>query len=360
MRHFVFVILFLSSFIATAQNMNLEANTILENLVNENFSVGGAIGYSIGDSIIWHSAKGYSDKNAGQQFETHTKLRMASIAKSMTAMAAMQLVEKGQLDLDAPIQTYIPDYPKHPKTQITTRHLLSHTSGISGYADAKESNIQTEYATLYEAMDLFKDRELVFEPGTKYSYTTYGYTVLGVIIENVSKLTFEKYMQDNIWDKAAMNNTGVDKFGVFLENESRLYHRKRGKGKPKEGPENNLSNRIPGGGLYTTIEDLLKFGKAILNNTFVSKKTFDLMREHHSLEKENNAYGFGWFLYNPKPNEGAIIGHSGAQMGCSSFLFIVPEKEVVVAVLTNTSRIEVGPAASQLLKIALEKVDDTD
>lgn len=79
------------------------------------------------------------------------------------------------------------------------------------------------------------------------------------------------------------------------------------------------------------------------------------MREHHSLEKERNAYGFGWFLYNPKPNEGAIIGHSGAQMGASSQLFIVPEKKVVVIVLANTSRVEVGPTANELLVLALEK-----
>ncbi|MFS4491387.1 serine hydrolase domain-containing protein [Maribacter sp. 2308TA10-17] len=360
MKHFAFGILFLVSLITTAQENRPEASTILESLVNENMAVGGAIGYSIGDSILWNSARGYSDKKAQRPFETHTKLRMASIAKSMTALAAMQLVEKGKLDIDVPIQNYIPDYPKHSGTQITTRHLLSHTSGISGYKNTKESNTQTEYASLYEAIDIFKDRELVFEPGTKYSYTTYGYTVLGVIIEKVSGQTFEKYMQHNIWDKAGMKNTGVDKFGIQVEHESRLYHRKKGKGKAKEGPENNLSNRIPGGGLYTTIEDILKFGKAVLNDVFVSKETLDLMRQHHSLEKERNAYGFGWFLYNPKPNEGAVIGHSGGQMGCSSFLLIVPEKKVVAAVLTNTSRVEVGQQAFQLLNLALEKVEDTE
>ncbi len=360
MRHFVIGILFLSSLMTAAQESTAEASVILESLVNENMAVGGAIGYSIGDSILWNSVRGYSDKKSQRPFETHTKLRMASIAKSMTALAAMQLVEKGLLDLDTPIQTYIPDYPKHQKTQITTRHLLSHTSGIAGYRDVKETRTQTEYPSLYVATGIFKDRDLLFEPGTKYTYTTYGYTVLGVIIEKVSGLTFEAYMQKNIWDKAEMRDTGVDQYGVQLENESKLYHRKRGKGKPKEGTENNLSNRIPGGGLYTTIEDILKFGKAVLNDVFVSRETLDLMRQHHSLEKERNSYGFGWFLYNPKPNEGAVIGHSGAQMGCSSLLFIVPEKEIVVAVLTNTSRVEVGPAASQLLKLASEKVVDTE
>ncbi|MEP3210527.1 MAG: serine hydrolase domain-containing protein [Maribacter sp.] len=360
MKLFVIFILSLSSIMCKAQANDAKEQAVLDDLIHNELAVGAAIGYSVGDSIMWHSAKGSSNTTEGKKMQTHTKLRMASIAKSMTALAAMQLVEKGALDLDTPIQTYIPDYPTHPKTQITTRHLLSHTSGIAGYKDAKETRTQTTYASLYDALALFKERDLLFEPGTKYTYTTYGYTVLGVIIEKVSGLTFEAYMQQNIWGRAGMKDTGVDKFGVQLENESKLYHRKGGKGKPKEGKENNLSNRIPGGGFYTTIEDILKFGKAVVNDVFVSKETLNLMRQHHSLEKERNAYGFGWFLYNPKPNEGALIGHSGAQMGCSSFLFIVPEKKVVAAVLTNTSRVEVGQAAGNLLHLALEKVDSIE
>jgi serine beta-lactamase-like protein LACTB len=84
---------------------------------------------------------------------------------------------------------------------------------------------------------------------------------------------------------------------------------------------------LPAGGFYTTLTDMLKFGNAVIDHTFVKEETLTLMRQHHSLEKENNAYGFGWFLYNKKPNEGGIIGHPGGQTGCTSFLFIVPEKK---------------------------------
>ncbi|MGK0391738.1 MAG: serine beta-lactamase-like protein LACTB [Maribacter sp.] len=128
----------------------------------------------------------------------------------------MQLIEQGKMDLDLPIQSYIPDYPKYKKIQITTRHLLSHTSGIDGYKDGRESNTTTAYATLYDALDLFKNRDLLFDPGRQYSYTTYGYTVLAAIMENVSGQTFEAYMQENIFDKAGMTNTGVEKFEEVL------------------------------------------------------------------------------------------------------------------------------------------------
>ena len=198
---------------------------------------------------------------------------------------------------------------------------------------------------------MFKDRPLLFEPGTRYSYTTYGYTVLGVIIEKVSNQTFEEYMQTNIWDIAGMDDTGIVRYEEHVDKGSLLYTRNNGKGKAKSVKENNLSNRLPGGGFYTSVNDMLKFGQAVIDHTLVSESTLDLMRQHHSLEKENNSYGFGWFLYNPKPNVGEIMGHPGAQTGCTSFLFIVPKLKVTCIILSNTSRAQssIDPIANEIL-----------
>ncbi len=333
---------------------NEQPGELLKQLVLENKVVGAAAGYTVNGKTFWQGAKGFANKATKQPFEEATKVRMASIAKSMTALAVMQLVEQNRIALDAPIQTYLPDYPKQRTTQITTRQLLSHTSGIAGYKNTKEAETKINYPRLSDAIALFKNRPLLFEPGTQYSYTTYGYTLLGAIIESVSGLTFEAYMQKHIWDIAGMTNTGVDKYGIQKDNSSNLYSRNK-KGKIKDGEENNLSNRIPGGGFYTTVGDMLKFGNAVIDNTFVQPETLSLMRQHHSLEKERNAYGFGWYLYNPKPNEGAIIGHSGGQTGCSSQLFIIPEKGIVAIVLANTSGAgkEATILASELLKLAL-------
>ncbi len=341
-----------------AQDKSLQEQ--IENMVEEQIVVGVAAGYSVDGKIIEQLVAGHADQSAQKEFTADTKVRMASIAKPMTALAIMQLVEQGRLDLEVPIQTYIPDYPRHPKTQITIKQLLSHTSGIAGYKNNKEANTVIEYATLHDAIEIFKNRDLLFEPGTQYSYTTYGYTVLGAIVETITKQSFETFIQEYIFDKAGMKNSGVKKFGVMMENESKLYHRKGGKRNAKPAVENNLSNRIPGGGLYTTLNDMFKFGDAVINNVFVKKETLDLMREHHSLEKERNAYGFGWFLYNPKPNEGAIIGHSGGQIGCSSFLYIVPEKKAVSVILANTSRTggSVDYIAINLLKASIQKANE--
>ncbi len=358
MKKYSILILLLFAFNSIAQEKNNSIQKQLDKIVTDKMVMGVAAAYSIDGKIMEQVAAGYANKKDGEKFKIDTKLRMGSIAKPMTALGVMQLVEQGKLDLDTPIQTYLPDYPKQTKTQITTRHLLSHTSGISGYKDGRESNTIKTYPTLYDALSLFKDRDLLFEPGTQYSYSTYGYTVLGAILEKVTGQTFEAYMQENIFAKAGMTNTGVEKFGEELENESKLYTRNNGKGKAKPAKENNLSNRIPAGGFYTTAVDMLKFGDAVINNRFVKEETLKLMRQHHSLEKENNAYGFGWFLYNPKPYEGAIIGHPGAQTGCTSFLFIVPEKKAISIILANTSRAQssVDTIANDLLRLSLSKI----
>lgn len=314
-----------------------DLDALFKQMVLDENAIGASAGYSLNGEMVWIAAQGLSDKNNNKPFTKETKVRMASIAKPMTAIAVMQLVEQSLIDIDKPIQTYIPDFPKQPKTQITTRHLLSHTSGLAGYKNSKEAETKITYPRLSDAVDFFKNRPLLFEPGTKYSYTSYGYTVLGLIIEKVTGVSYESYMQKNIWDVANMTNTGIDVYGVQEENASKLYRKTR-QGKLKEGKENNLSNRVPGGGFYTTVEDLLKFGNAVIDNRFIKNETLSVMRKHHSLEKDRNSYGFGWFLYAVKPNVGDVIGHSGGQTGCSSQLLIVPEQGIVTVVLANTSR----------------------
>ena len=337
-----------------SQNTSL-SKTGLDSLFYQHLSeqsiVGGAAGYSIEGKTVWSGVSGYADSESNVLFQIVTRVRMASIAKPMTAIAIMQLVEQGLIELDTPIQTYLPDYPKQGKTHITVRHLLSHTSGLDGYKNSKEAENQVNYSSLSDAVDVFKNRTLLFEPGTNYNYTTYGYTLLGMILEKVSGLTYGSYMQRHIWDMSEMTNTGIDIYGFDEGNASKLYSRKKND-KVIEGKENNLSNRVPGGGFYTTIDDMLKFGNAVINNMLIKGETLEMMRQRHSLNTESK-YGLGWFLYSPEPDEGKNIGHSGAQMGCSSQLLFYPEEAIVTVVLANTSRTEVTGLAIELLKKAL-------
>lgn len=327
------IIVFFSSI--NGQSTQLSPQAGLENMIKKEKAVGVAAGILQAGEVLWKNAAGYQDCEAKIPFSDTTRTRLASIAKPMTAIAIMQLVEQGKIDLDTDIRVYLPNFPQKNATAVTTRMLLAHTSGLGGYANAKEAQNETEYPTLTAAFDMFKERDLAFAPGTNFGYTTYGYIVLGLLIEQITGLTYEQYMQQNIWDKADMTQTGIERVGVVYDNKSKLYHAK--KRKAVEAKQNNLSNRIPGGGFYSTLNDLFKFGAAVLNNTLISEASFKTMTQISFPQPESNPYGLGWFLYGTPPNESGVIGHGGGQTGANTQLLIKPTTQTVVVVLNNTS-----------------------
>ncbi|RNC86766.1 MAG: class A beta-lactamase-related serine hydrolase [Winogradskyella sp.] len=347
------IVLTVQSLVCSSQSITEQSNKLLEAVIKEQQVVGTSASLSINGEVAWEAAVGYANKEAKIEFKIDTEIRTASIAKSMTAVAVMQLVEQGLIDIDTPIDTYIPEFIQSNTTKITTRHILTHTSGIDAYKNEKEIENKVNYKTLLDAYAVFKDRELLFEPGSNYHYTSYGYVVLGILIEKVTNESYENYMQKHIWDKAGMTHTGIEKPGIKRPNSAALYHKNR-KGKIKKAKANNLSNRIPAGGFYSTIGDLTKFGNALLSNKLVSEETLKLMCQHHSLEKVNNSYGFGFFLYGKSPNVGSIYGHNGAQTGSSTQLFIVPSLNAVIIAVSNTSGAgrEISTVAGQLIAIA--------
>lgn len=318
----------------TAQR-NVPEDQLMQELIDKKH-VGVVAAYSIDGNTQWNGEFGVRNCDSKDPFTITTYTRVASLAKPMTAIAIMQLVEAGKLDLDAAITNYIPDYPLKTGTVITTRQLIAHTSGIDGYANGKEAQNTTAYPELTDALNIFKHRELLFEPGTQFNYTSYGYVVLGVIIENISGVSYGDYMKTNIWDKAGMTDTSIERQGMTYENRSSLYH-KKSKRKVKLAEQNNLSNRTPAGGFSTTAADILAFGNAVINHTLISQETTNTMMEISYQPKEGNPYGLGFQLYGSKGTENALIGHGGGQTGTNSQLFIDPSKNIVVVCISNTS-----------------------
>ncbi len=331
------------------------ADRLLKDAVSNGECMGIAAGFSVNGMHKWQGGAGLSDEKSKEAFEASSLTRLASVAKPMTAIAIMQLFEQGKLDLDAPIQTYLPDFPVKKEGKISTRQLLQHTSGLDGYRSSKEQENTKNYAGLRDVVALFQDRNLVSEPGKAFHYTTYGYVVLGLIIEKVSGMSYETYLKANIWDKAGMTQTGIEYFNHPVPNQSKIYHRSS-KGKIKAAKRTNLSDRIPGGGIYSCVTDMLKFGDAVLNNTLVSQNTLDMMLEDPHLKEEGNAYGLGWYLYGKNPKFGNVFGHNGTQTGASTFLFLLPDQKTSIVVLSNTSGVmqRVSDIAVKLFEVAGE------
>lgn len=328
------LVLMLISFELLGQDTDPKEKFI-DDLIENHGVVGVVAAYSISGQDAWTKAKGFSNREQKIPFSVNTVSRIASIAKPMTAVAVMQLVEQELLDLHQPIQNYIPDLKKSKIGMVTTHQLLSHTSGLGAYKNNKERQNRKHFPNMKAAVGVFKNRKLKFKSGSKYGYTSYGYVVLGLVIEAVSGLSFEEYMTKNIWEAADMTQTGVEHFGERYPGMTEFYHYEKGRAIISE--QNDLSNRVPGGGFYTTASDLIKFGNAILDNRLISEVSLHQMVEIHSLDKKPNKYGYGWFLYGPHPQENAVIGHSGEQTGVAAQFFIHRLRKEVVVIISNTS-----------------------
>lgn len=331
-----FLYLFAAIHFCYGQDFEVTANQLLADEVESGSLIGISGGFSIAGEVKWMGAAGYADQEHTVEFTPATLNRIASISKPITAVAIMQLYESGKIDLDVPIQQYLTDFPKKKEGDITIRELLHHASGIDGYKNNKEMESQTHYESLSEAMQVFENRDLLFTPGQAFYYTTYGFVVLGRIIEEVSGQSYADYIQVNILDPLKMKNTGVEYAGKVYPNKSNLYQ-KDSKGRIENADYSDLSNRVPGGGFYSTVEDMLKFGDAILQHSLISKATTEMMFVDSGLKTEGNGYGLGWYLYGENPNYGPVYGHNGAQTGASTFLMLLPQQETVIIVLSNTS-----------------------
>ncbi|CAN5594696.1 serine hydrolase domain-containing protein [soil metagenome] len=349
----------LKSVSAQQQNVSPEsfkdkANQLLQNAVSDNQCVGIAAGFSVNGITKWQGAAGFANLSTRQPFEPFTGTRLASVTKPFTAIAIMQLYEQNKIDLDKPLQEYLPAFPTKKEGVITIRHLLNHSSGIDDYKSNKEQENQKNYQDIETAVAIFKDRALIAAPGKAFNYTTYGYDVLGLVIEKVAGVSYEYYLQNFIFNKVGMANTGIEYPDKTYAGKAALYHR-NSNGKLKEATPTNLSDRIPGGGIYSTVPDILKFGNAVLNNTLIKATTLQLMLQDPQLKKEGNGYGFGWYLYGVG-KYGNVFGHNGTQTGASTFLMLLPEQHTSIIVLSNTSGAmqKVSAITIQLFDIAAE------
>ncbi|MEM8583629.1 MAG: serine hydrolase domain-containing protein [Bacteroidota bacterium] len=301
--------------------------------------VGLSIGYQIAGEEAVIAAAGMRNRETGLPYEANTENRTASISKTMTAVAVLQLYEKGLLDLDAPLSTYLPDFLR--ADEISIRQILQHTSGIAHYSErGRETESTVKYPNLEAAAAVFAHRPLAHEPGAGFHYSTYGYVVLGLVIEQVAGMSYEEYMQTHVWLVAGMSQTRVEYEYQHSQDNSQLYTRNR-RGKLRLTNANNLTNRIPGGGITSTLPDLLRFGQALMDGTLLSEAGFDLMCTPSEVDYgENNPYGMGLYLYHYKAEApwGKFMGHSGTQTGVSAQLMLMPEQGICVVVLTNTSR----------------------
>lgn len=339
----------------TAQAIGKSVRRVIE----ENGIPGLSLAIAVDNQFVYCKGFGQADVENSVPVLPNTKFRTASIAKSMTAVAVMSLVEEGKIDLDAEVQTYCPEYPRK-RWPLTTRQLLGHLGGVRHYQSGRESLSTQHFFSLKSALETFKDDPLRHEPGTKYLYTTFGYNLLGSVAEGASRRGFFDLLDERIFATAKMDQTVVDDHYALHPNRTRGYIRPTQQtlwilgaagvlqpGELYNASLHDTSMKIPGGGLLSTPSDLVRFAIALNQDKLLTAATRELMwTSQKTTGGESTGYGLGWRVSERRGEK--EVSHTGGQAGTSTVLLLLPKSGTAVAIMCNLQGVKLRSLAASI------------
>jgi CubicO group peptidase (beta-lactamase class C family) len=286
------------------------------------------------EKILWAQAFGYADLENKSKMSIYSKFRVGSVSKLLTSLAVGKLYQQGRLDLDAPVQQYVPDFPVK-QYAITSRQLAGHLSGIRHYRKGDPVNMPKNYKNVTEGLSIFKDDTLLFKPGTKSEYSTYAYSLLSAVIEGAAHMSFLPYMQDSIFIPFGMTNTAADINDSIIPYRVRFYEH-AGKKLVNSALVNN-SYKWAGGGFLSTPYDLVNMIRGLLDHKILNENTVNLLFTPQSLENGTSTnVGIAWRINKTKSGV-TYIHHGGAIDGGRTFVLFYPESGYIFAVTANMS-----------------------
>src|SRR5260370_32026346 len=343
-----------------SQEKRLESEKAVSSFMSANSVPGIGAAVVLEGEPVWSAGFGMADLEDSAPATSSTLLRLGSISKPITATAILQLWERGKLDLDAPVQKYCPAFPRK-ESPITSRQLLGHLGGIRHYNSDGKGDIPDgsarHFASMEESLQIFEADPLVAKPGTKFNYSTYGYTLLGCVLEGAASQKYLDFVRENIFKPAGMAQTQADDFFAVIPHRTRWYH------KDKSGIVRNAgvldsSYKIPGGGLISSADDMACFEAAILADKLVQRSTRDLMWTIlKPTEGQPSRYALGWFVAEKFGLRTA--GHTGGQQGTDTAFLIVPQRRAAVVALAHMDYVNTNLLADEILKIVLDLKDQT-
>jgi serine beta-lactamase-like protein LACTB len=293
---------------------------------------GLSLAVAVDGKIVYSEGFGFADLEERVPAWPTTKFRIGSVSKPLTATALVLLVEHGKVDLDAPVQKYVPSFPDKGAS-ITPRMLAGHLGGIRHYKD-QEFLISKHYDNVLAGLQIFANDPLVAPPGTQFNYSSFGYNLLSAVVEAAAGQEFLSYMQQQVFAPLGMRDTVADQPSEIISQRARFYTRL--KDKPVlNAPFVDNSYKWAGGGFLSNAEDLARFGSALLQPGFLKPESLRLLFTSQKTSKgEETGYGMGWSIHTSKSGQ-RVYEHSGGSAGGSSQLILYPDTHVVVAMICN-------------------------
>jgi len=368
-----FVTFILCVFAADAATLPNAVDAAMRDEMKRQELVGLAVGVIANGRVVYTQSYGWADREKKVPVTRKTMFRWASISKSLTALAAMQLWEKERLNLAADVRQLVPEFPAKA-APISARHLLCHQGGIVHYTNGKVVVTRRSYedANPFEnvvlALDTFKESPVVNAPGEKFAYTTHGYILLSAAVERAGKQKFADQVRDRIAKPLGMKSLQPDYQWRDIPHRAVGYRKREGKIVPSTNTD--VSWKLGGGGYISNIDDLAKFAVGLLQHKLVRKETALKMWTPQKLNNgQFTSYGLGFSIAqyhegklgkwqpvktdHPGPPPITLVGHGGSQEKTRTRLLIIPGQNVGVVVMTNSENGDSTKLAGRLIKVVL-------
>lgn len=279
------------------------------------------------------NAYGYANGKLKTVLKPEMPFQIASVSKTLTSYTILSLIDQGKLELNMNVNQLIPEFPYK---QITVAHLLSHKSGIPNYMYFAETYFKTKYRRLTNEDVVWMLKryrpKLEFTPNSRYKYSNTNYVLLAYIVEKITKLPFERYMEDSVFKIIGMNNSTIFTPAMKLEDQQVQGHN----GMKSIFTDHYQNGTMGDKGVYTSVFDLLKFDLALRRNLLISPSTLkDACTPHTPCRPTKDYYGYGWRIRYYE-NGDTIIYHNGWWQGFKSYFIRWQNKDRCIIVLTNT------------------------
>jgi serine beta-lactamase-like protein LACTB, mitochondrial len=336
--------------------------TVRADLAEQNLP-GVSVAVGLGGDIVWAEGFGWADLETRVKVVPGTRFRIGTASKVLTSAAVGLLLEQGRMKLDDEIQTYVPGFPKK-QWPVTLRQLMGHLAGVRNDGGDEGPLLSERCERTVDGLPHFAERALLFEPGTQYRYSSYGWILVSAAVEAAADERLFTFMRKHIFDPLGMDDTTPDSATEPIPDRATPYFPKFA-ADPRYGPDVmrpiDYSCYSGSSAFLSTPTDLVRFGMAITaqDAKLLQPATVRLLQTSQRLRSgEETGYGLGWDLETvvvagkPTPE----IGHDGESLGGTvASLWSFPDHRIVVAVTSNTSYADTASIALKVAQTFVER-----
>jgi CubicO group peptidase (beta-lactamase class C family) len=289
--------------------------------------------------ILFRKAYGLANTETKAPLRPELAPRTGSVTKQFSAAAIMLLVEQGKLSLADEIGKLLPGYPEHGR-HVTIEHLMTHTSGIQNYTELPQfGSVLAKDVSVDDAIAFFKNVPLQFRPGQRFLYSNSNYFLLGAIIEKVSGVSYQDFMQQQIFQPLQMHSTEIESAASPVGTAIGYTQGRNGISKV---PYYSMSWPFAAGAMRTSVDDLVRWDNAIRIGALLRRESWERMAKDFTLsDGSHTGYGYGWFIRKLRGND--AVEHGGDIGGFSAATWRFPEEQIFIAVLANSDSHEPAP-----------------